>query len=225
VSPVDIVALLRRHLMAVGVIFILTLGLGYRFTHTPQGYVDTATVVFAAPQGALFSGVSDLLVIDALTTNSMMSETGHLQVNRYGGTSSYNVTLVNLNTEDYPNYSNPYVSVTTSSQDAATAQRTFSAVMKVLQDDLAELQARQGAKPYTWIQARTIATPSGPVAQTGSRKRTLLGLAILATIATFMMTKFLDRHPIQLTSLLRRGNGLDTRPGTWSAEHGRPAAD
>lgn len=205
-SPGDLVALMRRHLIAVAVILALAIGVAYKVTHTAQGFTDTATVAFFAPKSnGLFGSVSNLLVIDELAANSMMSAAGQHRVSEAGGTASYGVALVNLNTEDYPNYSNPYVTVTTTSLDAGAAQRTFSVVMQVLKDDVARLQERQGASPNTWIQIREIAAPSGPIAQTGSRKRTLGGLAILIVIVILTTTRFLDKHQVRLRDLKWRG--------------------
>jgi hypothetical protein len=215
-SPQDIVALLRRHVAAVAVLFVLTAGLAYHFEHSASGYVDTGTVAFTAPKAAgLFTYGQSLLVIDELTANSVMSAAGQRQVRNEGGTTSYKASLVNLNDEDFPNYSDPYVTVTTTSFDPAAAERTFTAVLKVLQQDLVALQARQGAKPATQIEMRVIAAPAGPVEQTGSRKRTLAALAILAVIVTFMVTSYLDLHPIRPRDLLRRlgRRGARAKPG------------
>ena len=129
---------------------------------------------------------------------------------------------LNLNTEDYPNYSDPYVTVTTSSPSAVGAQQTFSAVMKVLQRDLMTLQLQQGAQPYALIGSRTIAAPSGPIAQTGSPKRTAAGLAVLALIAAYMTARFLDRHPVRLRAILRRRNRTDTTTQGWRAVRSHP---
>ena len=224
-SPLAIVALWRRHLAAVGVVFIVAAGLGYHFKHASPGYIDSATVAFIAPKGTnLFNPGQNLLVVDELTANSVTSAAGQNQVAKAGGIASYDVALVNLNTEDYPNYSDPYVTVSASSLDPVAAQRTFSAVMQVLQEDLAALQARQGAKPDTWIQTRTISGPTGPTAQTGSSKRTLAGLAILAIIAAFMVARLLDRHPIRLRELLRKKNRL-AEAGHWKPVRVGPRAD
>jgi hypothetical protein len=198
VSPSAIAALWRRHLAAVALIFVCAAGLGYYIKHEPAGYADTATVAFTWQKGGLFNHEAALLVIDELTTRAVMSPAGQQQIRADGGTASYNVALVNLNNEDYPNYSDPYVTVTTTSVDPGATAQTFSAVMNVLQQDLNALQERQGAKPDTWIQLRSIAAPTGPIAQTGSLKRSLAGLLLLALIAAFMTAKFLDSHPIRL---------------------------
>ena len=209
-SPQDIMALFRRHLMAVTVLFVLVAGLAYHLQRTQPGYLDTATVAFTAPAAGLFGDAASLLVIDELTANSVTSAAGQQQVRNAGGTTAYHVVLVNLNTEDFPNYGEPYVTATTTAPDPAASEHTLSAVLKVLQRDLVALQARQGAKPKTWIQLRVIAS-TGPIAQTGSRKRALAGLAILAIIVAFMVASFLDRHPVRLRDLLQRRDRPDTR--------------
>lgn len=204
-----------RHWVAVAFVFVLTAGLGYHLEFTLPGYVDTATVAFVEPkiEGGLFNNGQSLLVIDALTADSVMSSRGQQQVRNAGGTADYDVALVNFNDEEFPSYSRPYVTVATASDDAADAQHTFSAVMSVLQSDLATLQARQGAKPDTWIQLRMIAAPTGAFPQTGSRMRTLAGLAVLAVIAAFTVATFLERHPFRLRDLLTMRDSLDPAAG------------
>ena len=221
-SPQQLIALLRRHALAVLVVLALAAGLDYHIKHSDPGYMDTATVTFTAPGSKPFVYSPDLLVIDALVTNLVMSEEGQEQVRDAGGAASYNVALVNLNDEDFPNYSQPYVTVTTISPDPGTAQSTFSAVMRVMQEDLTSLQARQGAKPRTWMGFRTLGAPTGPIVQTGSPKRTLVGLAALAVIAAFMVAAFLDKHPVRLRNLLRRQDRPDRN---WPTVRVRPNAD
>lgn len=226
-SPQNLAALLRRHFVAVAFVLVLAAGLGYYVKHAIRGYTDTATAAFIAPPSrGLFSSGNSLLVIDELTAKTAMSASGQRQVLNAGGKASYDVVLINLNNQDYPNYGVPYVTVTTTSADAGTAARTMSAVLKVLQQDASSLQAGQGAKPDTWIRVRAIANPTGPIAQTGSRKRALAGLAILALIAAYLIARFLDRRPVKLRDLRRptrtleaatvlRGRSLSQRSGFW----------
>lgn len=205
-SPRQIAALFRRHLAAVAVVFLVTAGLGYHLKHADPGYTDVATVAFTAPkfQPNLFAYGQSLLVMDELAVSSMTTVHSQQQVRMAGGTAHYDVALVNLNTEDFPNYSDPYLTVTTTSADPVAAQTTFSAVMKVLQHNVAAMQSVQGAKLGTWIGMNTIAAPTGPVAQTGSAKRSYAGLLLLAIIAAFMISKLLDRYPIRLRNLFQR---------------------
>jgi hypothetical protein len=219
VSPQHIAALLWRHVVAVAVIFTLAGGLAYHFKHATPGYAETATVEFTAPGNgvATFSGQTGVLVMDELVANSAMSPAGQEQVTHAGGGADYDVALVNLNNEDFPNYSNPYVTVTTTSPSAAEVQKTFLAVMQVLNRDLMTLQLRQGAQPGFLMGLRTIGAPSGPIAQTGSPKRVVVGLAILTLIAAFMTARLLDRRPVRLRAVLGKRNKTDTADRSWRA--------
>jgi hypothetical protein len=181
------------------VLFVLTVGLAYHIHRAKPSYMVTSTVSFIAP--SLKNSVNyydGLLATTEIMTYSMMSQKTQELVRAAGGTADYNVALVNLNNEDFPNYSNPYVTVTTTAPDPVAAQNTFSIVMRTLQRSLATQQVSQGAPAKAWITAYTIAPPDGPVAQSGYPKRTLAGLAVLAMIVTFMVLTFLDRHPYRL---------------------------
>jgi hypothetical protein len=203
VSPQDLVALFRRHIVALAVLFVIVAGLAYHIQRTKPLYMSTATVSFIAPTTRNMWGYGEsLLAMDEIMAYSMMSPSTQQAIEAAGGTASYDVTLVNLNNEDYPNYSDPYVTVTSTSSDPAATQDTFTIVMRRLVDELDTQQARLGGPPSTWIRTATIAPPQGPVAQTGYPKRTLGGLAVLAIIAAFMVSTFLDQHPFRLRSAL-----------------------
>ena len=211
-SPLEIAALIRRHLVAVLVVCVLAAGLSYRLLHANPGYIDTATVAFTEPGGVFANSVS-LLVTDQVMATYMMSEDADLQIHRAGGTARYDVALVNLNDEFFPNYSVPYVTVTTASPDPVAAEHTFTAVMHVLTDNLASRQEQLGVRPANQIRAVNIAAPTGPIDQSGSRKRSLIGLGVLTLIAVYLMAAVLDRRPVRLPRRLRSrlGEGRWTR--------------
>ena len=204
-TPYEMASLLRRHVAAVAVVLVLAAGVGYGLHHRNPGYADTATVDFTGPKNfGPFTVSQALLVIDELTANTVMSAKGQQQVRDAGGTASFDAALVNLHNEDYPDYSVPYVNLTTTSPSPVAAQDTLSVVLRVLAEDLSALQAQQGVKPDNKIGLRVIAAPTGPLVQSGSSKRTLAGLGALTIIVVFMVAGFLDRHPIRLRNLLLR---------------------
>ncbi len=224
-SPREIAALFRRHLAALGCVLVLAAGLGYHFEHAKPVYADTGTVTFTAPARSadLFAFGQSLLVIDEVMAKYMMSLDAQRQVRAAGGVEAYDVELVNLNNEEYPNYSDPYATLATTSPDPVAAQSTFAAVTQVLVNDLAARQAAEGVRPSYRIQALTIAA-AGPIAQTGSRKRSLAGLALLTVIAAYLVSAILDRHPIRLRGLPRRRYRLDSGDRDWPAARPRPRA-
>lgn len=205
-SIVDIIAMLRRHLIAVAMVFLVAGGLGYHLLHVDPGYSDSGTIAITAPQawgeGSAFSDFRSLLTTEEVMGWYMMSPQGGQAVRVAGGTASYDVAFYNSYTQQYPDYSAPYLIVTTTSQDPVEVQTTFDAVVKVLAQNTAARQLQAGANPSEMINA-TLTGSSGPLANKGSHKRTIVGLIILMTIAAFMVASILDRRKSKWIGLAR----------------------
>lgn len=192
-SPPEILALLRRHRFAVVATCVLAAIFSFALLHANPGYVDSATVAFTGPSGS-YKDPNGLLATSQVMSSYMMGPAAQAQIRQAGGTTSYNVALVNLYNIEYPDYGVPYATVTTTSPDPAAAARTFTAVMTVLSNHLASMQQEQGAPPVTHVQAVYISAPTGPLIQTGSHKRSLIGLAVLTIIAVYFVAAVLDRR-------------------------------
>jgi hypothetical protein len=217
-STSGIVASLRRNLAAVVAVCAFGAVLSYGLLHANPGYADTATVAFTLP-GRTYQYPDGLLGTSQVMANYMMGTAAQAQIRQAGGTTSYNVASVNLYNMEYPDYGVPYVTVTATSLDPQAAERTFTAVMSVLTDNLARIQQEQGVQPRSQIGAVYIAAPTGPVIQTGSRKRSLIGLAVLTLIAAYFAAAVLDRRSGRLPRRLgfarntaRRHQWADLRP-------------
>jgi hypothetical protein len=206
VSPPDLVALLRRHFIAVLVVCVVIGGYGYHVIHKNPGYVDAATVGFVGPRagGSVFSNYRGLLATEEATAWFMMGPQGEQEVRAAGGTADYNVALSNSFNEEFPDYSTPYVNITTSSLNPTAAASTFSVVMKVLTDRLAAEQRNEGARPQSEVTAVMAAAPTGPRSQGGSHKRSLVALAVLTFIAACLAASLLDRRRARSGELGRR---------------------
>jgi hypothetical protein len=223
-SPLEIVALLRRNLVAVIAVCAFGAVLSYVLLHADPGYVDTATVAFYGP-GGTNQNADGLLATSQVTADYVMDAAAQAQIRQAGGTTSYDVAPVNLYNIEYPNYGVPYVTVTTTSLDPVAAMHTFTAVMKVLDDDLARIQQEQGVQPTYRITAAYIATPTGPISQKGSHIRSLVGLAVLTLIAAYFVAAVLDRRSTRSPRRLgiawnaaRRPHWADLRAGSSPAE-------
>jgi hypothetical protein len=191
--------MLRRHLIAVAVVCLAAGGIGYHLLHEDPGYSDSGTIAITAPTawgaGNAFTDLSSLLTTEEVEGWYMMSPQGHQAVRATGGTSSYDVAFYNAYTQQYPDYNSPYLIVTANSQDPVEVQTTFNAIIKVLVGDTATRQVRSGANPKEMINA-TLTNSSGPLANKGSHKRTIIGFLILTIIAVFMVAGTLDRRRI-----------------------------
>jgi hypothetical protein len=200
VSPQAIAALVRRHIAAVLVVVAIAASVGYALRRAPLQYEDSATMVFTAPASTLFpnplSSLSDTLIDTAGAMAAMvMSPQVQQAVHGAGGTTSYDVELINSYNLEYPDFSDPFVTITASAASPAQAQHTFNLVTQFLLRDL--LLDEPGVLPVNRISARVIGV-TGPLSQQGSTKRVLGALLMLTLVAAFSVACFLDRHPIRL---------------------------
>lgn len=199
-------------------VLVIALGIGYAIKTAPTTYTEGGTVVFNPPVSRAFPNPyaatsGSLITTGEVITLFMMGTEGQQQVQAAGGTTPYNVALVNSYNQEYPNYSSPEATVYATGTNLAGVQRTLSAVMQVLTRQLAARQAVAGAPPVDRITAKLIGNP-GPLAQPGSHKRVFGGLLLLTLIAVFSVCVFLDRHPVRLSLLGRaRGTRRAVSPG------------
>lgn len=122
-----------------------------------------------------------------ISTGSVISQVLDSQrleraVTRAGGLATYNLALVNLYNQDYPDYGYPEATLSVRSADWASTRRTYLIAKRMLIQTLASWQARAGAPPDHRI-AIKIADNSGPVTQARSRRRALGGLLLLGLVA------------------------------------------
>jgi hypothetical protein len=203
VSLQAIAALVRRHIAAVLVVIAIAASVGYVLRRAPIQYQDSATMVFTAPASTLYPNALDSLsdtLVDTAGTMAVtaMSPLVQQDVQRAGGTTSYDVELVNTYNLEYPNFSDPYVTITANAASPAQAQHTFNLVTQVLMRDLQLDQA--GVLVVNRISARVVGA-TGPLSQQGSDKRVIAGLLTLTLVAIFSVACFLDRHPIRFRRL------------------------
>jgi hypothetical protein len=216
-SILDIASLMRRHIVAVMLMLVIAAVVGFGLEHSRPMYNDTTTVDFKT-QANPFVEADALLVTSDLMSRSMMSPQSERLVREAGGTAGYQVDLVNLYNLEYPNYSDPYVTVSVTASNPADVRNTFNAVMRVLADELRTWQAGRGIPSVDQIGLYALSGTQGVVPLSGYPKRTLGALLVLTVIAIFLVTKFLDKHQIQPFST-SHGGQLLARVRRSSAEY------
>ena len=191
--------LMRRHLVAVVAIIVLTAGMAWNIKRTPTPYAESANVIFAPPATNPYSSFSDynsaLLSTAEIMTQTMLSPESQQKVRDAGGTAGFSLGLVNFSNEQFPYYGDPYVTVTATAADPATAHRTFTIVILSFQRLVRERQTQAGSYQSRLISTHVVAD-TRPVAVAGSHKRVYGGLIVLAIMIAFLVLIFLDRHPI-----------------------------
>ena len=203
-------------MLAVLGVLVIAMGVAYTIKTAPVTYTEGGTVVFNPPVSRSFpnpyaSTSGTLITTGEVLTLFMMGAQGQQEVQAAGGTTPYDVALVNSYNQEYPNYSSPESAVYATGTDLPGVQRTLTAVMQVLTRELATRQAAAGAPVVDRITAKLVGNP-GPLAQRGSSKRVFGGLLLLTVIAVFTVCVFLDRHPVRLNLLGSRSPRGARRP-------------
>ena len=227
----QIVGRLWRHPIAVLVIVFCAVGVLHSFKNAPPTYSETGTLVFLPPYSGVhpnpYTAVGGSLVNAAgVIATQVMSPQGQQKVEQAGGTATYDVELVNDYNLQYPNYSNPYLTITATDANPDQAYRTFTIVTRMLSGEMTAQQIANGVPKRDRIFSQ-VAGVSGPLLEQGSPKRSLVGLIILTLVAIFAATSFLDRHPVRLGRLLgiRTDRARPARPrpaGVQQASRVRP---
>ena len=185
----------RLSLAAVAIVLILTAGAGYEIRSTRPSYLESALVVFSLPKSqsapyAYTMLASSLITSGEVVTQVLMGPQAQRQIREAGGAAEVSLKLVNLYSEQYPDYGQPLADLTAMSPSAAKAHLSFEIAVRLVRRLLAARQAHEGARPRNRISAQIIGD-TGPVVQEGSSKRVYAGLAALALIAVSVVRGFL----------------------------------
>lgn len=215
-SVQDIAALMRRHLAALMVVIIAAAAVAVIFKRTPVTYRESGTVVFSAPGSANFpnpytSFSGSLVDAAGLIALFVMSPRDQRQIEAEGGAAAYDAALVNVSDLEYPDFSDPYITVTAVATDPMQVHRTFALVTRELYSELSSRQARANVSVPNRITASLIGD-SGTLAQPGSSKRVDAGLLALAIIAALSVAIFLDRHSLRPNRIFRGVGSRAARP-------------
>jgi hypothetical protein len=220
-----VVALLRRHLAAVTVAAALAAGAGYALKHTPPTYQESATLILTPPKAAANKYDDSLVTTSEIMVRWTLGAQGQQELRQAGVGSGFNVALVNLYNQEYPNYPFPFVTVSAAAADPAVAHRMFVTGSQVFVSELLARQVKQGVLPRNRITAYSVGD-TGPVISQGSRFRSFAGLLVLTIVVALLVSAFLDHHPIRPRGLLRarRRTARDPVAQDWPAARARPGA-
>ena len=191
-------ALLRRaRLAAVLAIAGAALVVGYRIHAAGARYSENALVIFSLPRRVTsvnaYSWLSPSLIFTGeMITQQLMTAGIRREIGAAGGVADYQVALVNLYNQDYPDYSYPEATVAVSAASPAATGRTFRLITGKLTGLLAVSQRRAGTPRAGRITAEILGS-GGPRPTRGSAKRSLAGLVILAAVLAASAWTFLGR--------------------------------
>jgi hypothetical protein len=197
----EIAAVLWRQIVAVVAVIAAALMVAFGLARAPVAYQENGTLYFHIPLATWQSNLSTQqeapqgnAAFVAILSTLVMSSHGQQQVRSAGAAANFDVAPVNLGSLQYPNYSDPYLTVTTSGTDPGQVRTSFAAVSRVLSNDLAALQAQAGAPAENRLKAYFSGVPSVQASPEGSRPRMYGGLAVLAVVGIFAAVILLERR-------------------------------
>lgn len=197
----------KRRLIAVTAALVLAGGVGYYLKSTPPMYLENATVVFTAPKGIAYppnpysSFNAALITTGDVIVTTLSSPEYQSRVRAAGGTANYTVALVNLYNLQFPDYGEPFATLTATSQSPTAVKNTFTIISRLLTQLLATRQV-QASVPRRYLISTVQVGDTGTIVQPGSRKRAYAGVILLALVVGFMISSFLDRHWPRLAALV-----------------------
>jgi hypothetical protein len=222
----------RLRIVAVVLIGILTAMAGGAIATARPIYAESATVIFALPRqyspaSSYTWQAQSLIATGSAISQVLMGPQVASRIRAAGGTASYDLALVNLYNQDYPDYEYPEAQLTVSSLSAINTHHTFLIAKRVLTEVLAQWQGRAGAPAADRIVA-DVTDESGPEAEIGSRKRSLAGLVLLALVCGGTAWSILGRRKRVVSRARHRalavGHERGRDPLTSAAiPQGRPA--
>lgn len=184
------------HICMLAAVLMLLLVVDRDIKHTPPTYVDNATIVFMTNIRSLELSPNStvdgsLITTDAVAVGNLMDSQSKTLVREAGGTADFNLSLINFDNQDFPEYSYPLAALMTQSANPLVAQRTFNAAVEVLRHLLAGLQltVRQADRI-----SLSVVGVTGPVRKPGSLKRSLAAIGLLAVIGMGVLSSFLSRN-------------------------------
>lgn len=198
----QLVALARRHILAVCLVALVTAGIVIDFKYTQPKYTETATLVVEAQD---FSSVEPVNIDDNYLENTSLITTclllvmhlsspqGQAQLRQAGVSSSFSISVVNGYNADSPSYNYPDLSVSVTDSSPTVTHQQFNNAMRVITANIATLQSGDPILGQNDLVAYTL-SDGGPASQRGSLLRSYAALLLCFLIATFLTCSFLDRR-------------------------------
>jgi hypothetical protein len=203
----EMATLVRQRWAAVAVVLVLAAGATYMIKKTPATYEEQGTVVFGTATSPANPNQYDgynvystplittaEVVVRAMMGVQAMSTQAQRPVLTPQGAAGFNLALVNLYNQEYPDYGAPEATLTTQSASPAAVHTAFVQAARQVASQLNTLQAQAGVQPQDRI-AEHIVGDTGPLLEAGSPKRVYIGLILLTLIALFTVASFVERHP------------------------------
>ncbi len=204
------------------VVAALTLAAGWKVDHPPRYYQATSVLLLIPPKeptapNALAAATPSIAKTGLLVDTILSDATSAERLREAGVTGKFSVAPRNNGTVQTPHYSIPAEQLIVDSGDPDEALSSLAVLADQYDRALDDLQARAGVQAAVRITTQVLVSPAvAPV--NGSKSRGLLGVALLGSIAMFLLPVAFDRYARRKNA--RKGT-LRKPPGAPGAESGK----
>jgi hypothetical protein len=187
---------LVRQAAAISACILVSAGC-YWVKSTPPAYLESATVKFSLPAAqtspkAYYFLAPSLIMSAEAVSQILISPQIQDRIRESGGNGAVGLALVNLHSEEYPEYGEPLATLTAESSSAADTHRTFTIAARMVSQILSSTQAQNDVSTRNRISEQLFADTE-PVSQVGSTVRVDAGLAVLALLVLSLVWACTDR--------------------------------
>jgi hypothetical protein len=176
---------------------------GVREVSAPPVYEERCVITLLTPpapfpRNAYASFTPGLVMMAEVSARTAGSPEVRQAVREAGGTGDYQVVLANRGSQEVPIHDQPYLWLSATSTNPAEAQRTMTAALRVLRQELRTRQRSYGAAPNSLITWRVTGGTGRPVPLTGRPSRQYLAFGILTVLFTCYAAVLADRRGLRL---------------------------
>ena len=215
--------LMKRWWLTLPIFFLTLVGVGAAVLALPWSYEAKATVVFlASPVQSKQAGGNPWLVFDGSLTvtaevvgREMMDDRTVAAFKAQGLTSTYLVGVA-------PNSTGPVLAVDVTGKDNANTAATLNAVMKMIPEKLAQIQADGGVTPSARIRLNVIGASPQPTLKATSKIRTLAIILFGGLVLMVAVPLFVESMSVRRQTARTAPQPSGKRPEDPPSQAGRP---
>ncbi|MGH3416461.1 MAG: hypothetical protein ACRDVE_07875 [Actinocrinis sp.] len=194
----QIISVIRLRWYVTALIALVTMVAGWTVDHPQRVYQAESVLLLVPPvdphaPNSLAAATPSIAATGVLVDTVLGDSTSTDRLRRAGVSGDYQIVPRNNGTVQTPKYSIPAEQLTVTGTDPNAVLASVSTLTKVFMAELDDLQARANVPKSLRITTQELVPPSvAPVL--GSKKRGLIGVALLGVLALVILPQGFDRY-------------------------------
>ena len=220
---------IRLRWYVAAVLVLLTAAAGWKVDHPPRYYQATAVLLLVPPKepdapNALAAATPSIAQTGVLVDTVLNDAAAANRLRKAGVTGEYSLAPRNNGTVQTPYYTVPAEQLTVNGGDPDAAVASVAVLTKLYSQELSDLQARAGVPTADRITTQVLVPPTATPVH-GSKKRGLIGVAVIGTIALVLIPVWYDRMARRRARRMAIAAARKTRPAASAAPAAEPAKE